>query len=171
MVLGIFGEIAKGVIEWSQSIVSTFGYLGVFLASFVGSATVILPAPVFLAIFAAGSVLNPWLVGIIGGLGAALGELTGYIVGRGGKKVIEKKHKKWIDRTKSWFEKHGAFPIITLFAATPLPDDVVGILCGVINYDLKKFFLATLIGKIAMMTALAWGGALGIQAVLQFFGG
>ena len=192
-------SIIAGIIEWSQSIVASFGYLGVFFASFVGSATVLLPAPVFLAIFTAGSVLNPWLVGIIGGFGAALGELIGYLVGFGGKKIAEKnkgghKHFKalrnwWssfrkkeikkeeqlekglIKRATKWFEKRGAFPVIILFAATPLPDDVVGIICGAIRYDVKKFFLATLIGKIAMMTTLAWGGFYGTQAVLQFFGG
>ena len=159
-----------GLIEWSQSVVGAFGYLGVFIVSFIGSATIILPAPVFLAIFAAGSVLNPWLVGIIGGLGAALGELTGYWIGRGGKKVIEKKHKKWLNKARKWFEAHGAFPVLVLFAATPLPDDVVGILCGVIKYDMKKFFLATLIGKIILTTVLAWGGFYGINWVLNLVG-
>ncbi len=201
MSFGIIGEITRIVIEWSQSVVAAFGYLGVFFASFIGSATVILPAPVFLAIFTAGSVLNPWLVGIIGGFGAALGELTGYAVGLGGKKIIEKKSLKsvhkhfgrirnlwsrfrrfeekgekkenegWMKKATKWFQGHGAFPVIVLFAATPLPDDVVGIICGAIRYDVKKFFLATLIGKIAMMTALAWGGFYGMQAVLGFFGG
>ena len=159
------------LLQWSQSMVAGFGYLGIFIVSIVGSATIILPVPAFLAIFAAGSVLNPWLIGIIGGLGSTIGEFTGYLVGMGGKKVIEKRHKKWLDRAKVWFEKHGAFPIIFLFAATPLPDDVVGILCGVIKYDVKKFFLATLIGKIVMTTALAWGGFYGIGWVLSLFGG
>ena len=68
-------------------------------------------------------------------------------------------------------ERHGAFLIIILFAITPLPDDVIGILCGVINYDVKKFFFASLTGKIVMNLFLAWGGFLGAQWVLGVFGG
>ena len=160
------------LIEWSQQAVANMGLLGVFLVSFIGSATVILPAPIFLAIFAAGSVLNPWLVGLVGGLGAAFGELTAYYVGMGGKRLVKKdEHNKWLERARAWFDKRGAFPVIVLFAATPLPDDVLGLLCGLIKYDIKKFFVASLIGKIILTTALAWAGFYGMEVVLQIFEG
>ena len=160
------------LIEWSQQAIASLGFLGVFLVSFVGSATVILPAPVFLAIFIAGKVMNPWLVGLIGGPGAAFGELVAYYVGRGGKKLVRKQeHHKLLEKAKVWLEKRGAFPVIVLFAATPLPDDVIGILCGLIKYDIKKFFVATLIGKIVLTTALAWAGFYGMEAVLQILEG
>ena len=166
-----FAAFVAGFIAWSQGVVNAFGYFGIFLISFIGSATIILPAPTFLAVFAAGSVLNPWLVGLFAGAGAAFGEITGYIVGLGGKQVIEKKHKKLLGRTKKWLEAHGAFPIIILFAATPLPDDIIGIICGAIKYNWKKFFLASFIGKLALNLALAWGGFYGVQWVLTAFGG
>ena len=156
--------------SWFQYLTDTFGYLGIFLVSFVGSATVILPLPSFAIIFAAGAVMNPWIVGMVAGFGAAFGELIGYAVGRGGEKIVEKKHGKWLDKGKFWFEKHGAFPILVLFAATPLPDDIVGILCGAIKYDIRKFFVATLIGKIFLNLALALGGFYGAQWVLGIFG-
>ena len=70
-----------------------------------------------------------------------------------------------------WMERHGAFSIVILFAMTPLPHDVIGILCGVINYNIKKFFLATLIGKVIMNLFIAWGGFLGVNWVLTVFGG
>ena len=62
------------------------------------------------------------------------------------------------------------FPVLILFAATPLPDDVLGILGGAISYPLKKFLLASFIGKAIMNIALAWGGFYGINWVLQVFG-
>ena len=64
-------------------LVHTFGYLGVFLASLIGSATIILPVPSFALVIAAGSQLDPLWVGIISGAGAAIGELTGYGLGYG----------------------------------------------------------------------------------------
>src|SRR3989338_9668902 len=166
----VLASLISGFIQWSQEIVFAFGYLGVFIIGFIGTVSIILPTPAFLAVFVAGSVLNPWLVGIIAGLGMAMGEVVGYGAGLIGKKVIEKKNKKWLKRAKVWFEKHGAFWIIILFSVSPLPDDIVGILAGMIKYDIKKFFLASLIGKIAMCMALAWGGFYGVQWVLSLFG-
>lgn len=166
----VLAGLIAGFIQWSQEIVLAFGYLGVFIIGFIGTVSIVLPTPAFLAIFVAGSVLNPWLVGIVSGLGMAIGELTGYGFGIVGKKVIEKKHKKWLKKAKGWFEGHGAFWVIILFSATPLPDDVVGFLSGMIKYDIKKFFVATFIGKTAMNIALAWAGFYGVQWVLGLFG-
>lgn len=155
---------------WAVGLSEVLGYPGIFLINLIGSASVIFPLPSFIVTFTFGAVLNPWLVGIFAGLGSALGELIGYVLGRGGKKLIEKKYEKTLKRSKAWMEKHGAFSIIVLFALTPLPDDIIGILCGVINYDVKKFFLASLIGKIIMNLFIAWGGFFGVSWVLSVFG-
>lgn len=157
--------------SWSQSVAAAWGYLGIFLISLVGSATVFFPVPAFFVVFASGAILNPWLVGISAGLGSALGELTGYGVGFVGKKAIEKKHEKWLKRANEWAGKYKMFTVIVIFAATPLPDDVLGILCGVIKYDVKRFFLASLTGKLIMNISLALGGYYGLQWVITVFGG
>ena len=164
-------SIAAQFVEWSNAIVLSMGYIGVFLVSFIGSASIIFPIPSFALIFALGAIMNPWIVGIVAGIGSALGELTGYLLGKGGGKIIEKKYKKHIEKYRKWFRKDRMFLIIALFAATPLPDDIVGIVCGVFNYNLKKFFLASLIGKIILNTALALGGFYGIGFVLTLIGG
>ncbi|MCB0107342.1 MAG: hypothetical protein KDE53_15585 [Caldilineaceae bacterium] len=54
-----------------------WGYLGAFLISLVASATIILPAPGIVVIMAMGAALNPFVLGIVAGLGSAFGELTG----------------------------------------------------------------------------------------------
>ncbi len=59
-----------------------YGYLGVFIISVLGNATLIFPAPSF-TVVAFGAVLNPYFVGILAGCGAAVGEMTGYTLGRG----------------------------------------------------------------------------------------
>jgi membrane protein YqaA with SNARE-associated domain len=147
--------------EWASQLAQDWGYLGVFVVSIVGNASIIFPVPSYLVVFALGSVLNPWILGVVAGAGAALGELTGYLLGLGGKQLIESKDRKLVPKAKKWIEKHGIFPILVLFAATPLPDDVVGILGGVIRYNLKKFLLATFIGKVIAHLALAWAGFYG----------
>jgi membrane protein YqaA with SNARE-associated domain len=164
-------SLLAGFLSWSQEVAVTWGYLGIFLVNLIGSATIIFPIPAFLVVFIFGAILNPWLVGISAAFGAALGEVVGYAVGLGGKKVIEKKYEKWLKKANKWMEKHRAFFIVTLFAATPLPDDILGIFCGAIKYDLKKFFLASLTGKLIMNLSLALGGYFGMQWVLTIFGG
>jgi len=156
---------------WANAIVLSMGYVGVFLVSFIGSATIIFPIPSFILVFALGAVMNPWLVGLTAGVGNALGELTGYALGKGGGKIIERKYKKEVKKYKKWFKKDNVFLLIVLFAATPLPDDVVGLICGMFHYDLKKFIAASVIGKCAMNLALAWGGYYGVRWILTVFGG
>ncbi|MEM2954870.1 MAG: VTT domain-containing protein [Candidatus Nanoarchaeia archaeon] len=157
--------------SWSASLVETFGYFGVFVVAFIGAATIFLPLPAFLIIFAFGAILNPWIVGFIAALGSTIGELSGYGLGLLTKKAVEKKHEKWLKKAKEWMEKYKAFFVIIFFAATPLPDDVLGILFGTVKYDLKKFLIATFIGKLILNLALALGGYYGIRWVLTFFGG
>ena len=147
-----------------------FEYLGVFLISFIGSSTIFLPLPAAAFVFLAGGFLNPVVLGISAGLGAGLGELTGYGIGFGGHKIIFKKEvgrrmKKVIDV----FKKKGTFYAIILLAATPLPDDILGISAGFLKYDLKKFFLASLIGKIILHLIIAYGGFFGINWIKSIF--
>lgn len=164
-------ELLAQFTEWSNNVVGSFGYLGIFLVSFIGSASIIFPIPVFALIFSLGAILNPWLVALSAGLGGAVGELTGYALGKGGEGVIKKRYKKLFERGKELFEHEQAFIAIVLFAATPLPDDVIGILGGMFQYDVKKFILASFIGKMIMSLGLAWGGFYGVRWVLTVFGG
>jgi membrane protein YqaA with SNARE-associated domain len=148
---------------------ASYGYIGIFLISLIGSATIFLPLPSAAFVFASGAFLNPFLVGIIAGLGSALGEFTGYAVGLGGRTVMKKKWEKDIKKAKKLFEKYGGFFIIFFFAATPLPDDVVGITAGILKYPVKKYFLASLIGKIVLHLFLAYSGFYGMHWVLRHF--
>ncbi len=165
-----FAALTSQFITFANGMAGTFGYLGIFAIAFLGSATIFFPTPAHLVVFAFGGILNPWIVGIVSGVGAALGEMTGYVLGYGGKEILEKKYRKDLVRAKRWMERHGAFLIIILFALTPLPDDVIGILCGVIKYSAKRFLLASMIGKIIMHLILAFAGYLSVQWIVGFFG-
>ena len=150
-------------------LVTTYGYLGIFLISLISYASIILPLPSSIFVFGAGAVLNPTLVGLVAAVGSAIGEISGYVVGLGGRKVIERKWKKSIGDVEKLFQKYGGFLIIIIFGATPLPDDIVGIFAGTIKYPFKKYFIATLIGKLILNLALAYSGFYGISWVLNMF--
>jgi len=165
---GLFWKYNDYLIE----IMKEYGYLGIFLINLIGSSTIIFPLPASALVFAAPRILslNPFLVALAASLGCSIGEFTGYALGFGGRKAIEKKWKKWVERTEKIFKKYGGFWVIIIFAATPLPDDVVGIVAGTFNYPLKKFLIASFIGKLILNLALAYGGYYGLDWILQFFG-
>jgi membrane protein YqaA with SNARE-associated domain len=159
------------VLEFFTSLMQTYGYLGIFLISIIESSTIIFPLGFAVVIFTSPALfnLNPFLVGLSAGLGAAIGEFTGYAIGFGGRKVIEKKWKKDFKKTEKLFQKYGGFLVIVLFAATPLPDDIVGILGGTLKYPLKKFFIASVIGKVILNLSLAYAGFYGVNWFLNSF--
>lgn len=165
--------------EFLIGLVYSFGYIGVFASSLIGSASIVLPVPIFFLIFTSGALLDPLLVGIIAGIGSAAGELVAYAIGFGGRKLIDKRKKKikikknmqeWFRLGERWMHKHGGFIVILIFSATPLPDDIIGIICGSIKYDIKKYFVACVLGKTALSVFLAYAGFYGINWVLGCMG-
>jgi len=118
-----------------QNSLGDLGYFGVFLIMFVTSATVILPAPGLLAVFAAGSAYNPILVGIFGGLGSALGELSGYLLGFGSSELAGEKNQAY-NKVRGWMNSNG---FITIFVFSVIPNplfDLAGIAAGSLKYSL-----------------------------------
>ena len=57
-----------------------YGYAAVFLVGLVSNATLILPVPGLAVSSVMGGVLNPWVVGLVGGLGQALGVVTIFVL-------------------------------------------------------------------------------------------
>ena len=68
---------------------AAFGYPGIFIISILANATVLLPAPGVAVVFTMGGILNPFFLGIVAGIGSAIGELSGYMAGYSGQAVIE----------------------------------------------------------------------------------
>lgn len=151
-----------------------FGYPGIFLVNLLGSATIVLPAPGLAIVLAMSAltnqagqlVFNPFWIGIAAGLGAALGELSGYAAGFSGQAIIE--NTRWYDRIHNFTERYGIVTIIIL-AILPLPlFDFAGIAAGSLKMSLPKFFIATLIGKLIKMWIVAYAGATGADWVSLF---
>lgn len=148
--------------------VSKWGYPGLFIVSFLSSASIFFPFPNFVLIFTFGAVLNPFLVAVVTAFGAAIGETTSYLVGLGGKKLLERKYPKQIKNMRDTFKKYGSDLWIIFLGATPLPDDIAGIFCGIIRYDFKRYFLATFIGKLILYLVLAYSGFYSINWILEY---
>jgi len=155
--------------EWMQQFALQFGYLGVFIISFIGAVSVVFPIPYTIVIFLLGGVLDPLFVAISGGLGAALGEFSGYAIGYYGRKVVSEKRRKKMDFMVKLFDRYGPVTIF-LFALTPLPDDLLFIPLGVMRYPFLKAFVPALLGKIVMTFILAYSGQQSIELIQTVFG-
>lgn len=158
------------ILDLFSMLLKVYGYLGIFIINAISSATIILPLPSSFLVFASGAILNPFLVGISAAIGSTIGEFSGYALGFGGRQIIKRKWKGWMKKTEKLIKSYGMFLVLVLFAATPLPDDIPGILAGVVRYPIKKFFIASLIGKLILNLILAYAGFYGARWVLQYLG-
>jgi membrane protein YqaA with SNARE-associated domain len=144
-----FGQWLADTIIWFYDEYGEVGiYIGVFVISIFGNFTVIFPVPYVIALIVVSAVVpgvNPFLLGLIGGLGASIGETTAWLIGRGSQEIIGDAES--IERMKGYIEKGWAPLIIFLFAATPLPDDAFLIVLGIVQYSIVKTLIYTFIGK------------------------
>lgn len=102
--------------------------------------------------------INVLLLGIFAGAGAAIGETSAWLIGRGGQELIEdSKYGKRLVRYGDLIERGWGIPLIILFAATPLPDDVLLLSLGLVDYSLVKAISACFVGKIIMCSLIAYG--------------
>ncbi len=133
-----------------------WGYVGVFLAAFLGSSTVIFPVPHLAFTFAMGAVLSPLLVGIVAGVGDTLGELWGYLLGYSLESKL--RSMRIFPQVCRWMERNGAATLFVL-ALFPVPFfDVAGLVGGSMSFPVWKFLGATWLGKTLKALIFAWGG-------------
>lgn len=153
-----------------DQIVKKYGYFGLFLVVFVTNASLFvgIPTPTYILLAVAAG-MNPWLVTIVAAFASALGESTGYVLGVGSRKAIERKYGHLLEQWKYYFRKH-AFLTMVVIASLPFPpDDIAGIIAGSMGYDYKMFLLATFIGKSIKYGATAVLTVTGIKIVDMVF--
>ena len=151
-----------------------FGYLGIFLISLIGSASVVLPLPGAAVVVGSGQVVDDVLgipffliVGVVAGLGETIGELTGYAAGVGGSVMLENRPAyRWLD---GWMRRNG---VGTIFILSVIPNpifDVAGFMAGAVRMSFWTFFVSVFVGKTIKSTLLALGGDIGLKAILDAF--
>lgn len=169
-VILLSAAITLSIVVWHERIqaLGQYGYLGVFLVSLMGNATVILPAPSLAAVFAIGAVLNPVLVGMVAGVGEALGELTGFLAGYGGRAVVEDRDA--FQRLERWVRRYG---LLVIFILSVIPNpffDLAGIAAGMMRFPLWQFLMSCWVGKTLKTVAFALAGAHSVDFVLRILG-
>ncbi len=144
------------------------GYGAVFLVGLISNATLVVPIPGLAVSSVMGGVFNPWLVGLVGGLGQALGELTGYMAGYSGQSLVQ--NRRLYDRLTRWMRRFGALTVFVL-ALIPNPVfDVGGLAAGALRFPLWQFLLACTAGKVLKNIAFAMLGYYGVGALARWLG-
>ena len=160
-VLFIYRDIVAEFEEW--------GYLGAFLISVVGNATVLLPMPGLLLVIAIGAILDPLLVSLIAGLGSAIGELSGYVVGYSGRAIAQDyRDNKWFIRADRWMKKRGTVTLFVFAFAPFLPFDVAGILGGAFRFPVWKFLVACFSGKTLLLLLMVYSASWGWDFLIRY---
>jgi uncharacterized membrane protein YdjX (TVP38/TMEM64 family) len=140
-----------------------YSYPGIFLLSFMAYATVFLPAPGTAVVFTMGAIFNPLIVALVAGAGAALGELTGYLVGFSSQPVIE--HASIYQRMVSWLTKYGPVAIFVL-SAIPNPFfDLTGLAAGALKMPVYKFLFWTWTGETLKMLIISYAGSSSLNSL------
>lgn len=137
-----------------------YGYVGIFLISIAANATIIIPLPGVAITTAMGAIFNPLGVAVAAGLGAALGELSGYLAGFSGQGVVE--NAAFYEKLTSWMQAHPRLNMLAILILAFIPNplfDIAGMAAGALKIPLWKFLIPCAIGKILKMLLFAYAGA------------
>jgi len=148
-----------------------YGYVGIFLISIAANATIIIPLPGVAFTTAMGAIFNPIGVAVAAGLGAAVGELSGYLAGFSGQGVMER--AALYERLTGWMKQHQNLAYVMIVALAFIPNplfDLAGMASGALKLPLWKFLLACVIGKILKMLMFAYAGHYSIDWITGLFG-
>ncbi len=162
-------------IDWEEQI-RAYGYFGVFIVSLGSTATILCPLPGEVALFTAPVIMDiSWLgvfwLGVVASVGATIGELTAYYAGRWGRTVAADKHMKNFEKTAHRMKRYGGMTIF-LFALTPLPFDIVGIVAGTLRFPVRDFLAFCWVGRLVRSLIVVYAGWYGWSSVERLlFGG
>ena len=131
------------------------GYLGLTIVSFFGSLIPFVPIPSFVlvATMAVGEQFDIHVLVLIAAFTATAAKQIIFYLSYGGRKIISEKTKKRMKPFQKLVKRYGGSAAFVA-AATPIPDDLVYIPLGLAKYNPKRFFVATLLGKIVLYYAI-----------------
>jgi membrane protein DedA with SNARE-associated domain len=145
------------------------GYPAIFLVCLVTNASVLVPLPGLGITVVGGGLFNPWIVGLVGGLGQTLGALNSYAAGYTSQTMLD--DLPFYPRVDGWMRRFG---VATVFVLATLPNPFFSaavILAGSLRMPLAVFVPVCLAGKIIKSTSAALAGHYGIAMLRGLLGG
>ncbi len=127
------------------------GYLILALVNFFGSLIPFVPLPGFLllATMSVGNEYDLHVLALLSAITATVAKQMIFFVSFSGRRIMNEKTRKRMRPFERLVKKYGAAAAFVA-AATPMPDDIIFIPLGLAKYNPKRFFIATLTGKIVL---------------------
>ena len=168
------GTTVPFALGWlDQENLKALGYPGIFLANFLGTATVFVPVPGLTAagqtliVLGADTLFKPGVVA--GAAGMTLAESTAYLAGTVARGVAEERQMplggrlgRWLHRAAAWIDCLMArYGFVTLLVLAGVPNplfEFAGITAGAVRMNFWRFLLAVAIGKTMRALMLAFVG-------------
>jgi len=146
------------------------GYLSLSLVNFFGSLIPFVPLPGFL-LLATMAVENQYdlhVLALLSAITATIAKQIIFYLSYGGRRIINEKTRKKMRPFERLVKRYGAAAAF-IAAATPIPDDLVYVPLGLAKYNPKRFFIATLTGKIVLSyTIVLVSHFLGVSLIQPF---
>ncbi len=127
------------------------GYVGLGIVSFFGSLIPFVPVPHFLllATMSVGDKFDLHILALLSAITATAAKQIIFYASYGGSRIINEKTRNRMKPFQRLVKRYGAAAAFVA-AATPIPDDIIYVPLGLAKYSPKKFFVATLSGKIVL---------------------
>ena len=183
--LGILGIVATigmavAVIYYNDQLneLQHWGYLGAFIISILGGATIIIPVPMLAVVFALGSAMDQlWQVALVG-LSAALGELIGaltiYMTGHGAGRVIVENRRGRIqlayEKLLGLMERKG--PLVLFIVASVVNPFFypAALAAGALRFGIWKYSIIVFAGKTIKCMTVVYAGYYGLKSIFRAIG-
>jgi len=127
------------------------GYLILALVNFFGSLIPFVPLPGFLllATMSVGNEYDLHVLALLSAITATVAKQMIFFVSFSGRRIMNEKTRKRMRPFERLVKRYGAAAAFVA-AATPMPDDIIFVPLGLAKYNPKRFFVATLTGKIVL---------------------
>ncbi|MDD2752790.1 MAG: DedA family protein [Candidatus Omnitrophica bacterium] len=148
-----------------NSLITNFGDLGLFLGMFLESS--FFPIPSEAVVMAAGAIGIPLgSIIIFGSLGATLGSIVGYCIGRYAAEPIILRYGKFVfikphhlQKAEAFARKYGAWSVFLGRLLPIIPFKVFSVSAGIARLSFIPFIICTLLGVVPRMYLLGVFGA------------
>ena len=122
------------------------------------------PTPYVFVVWFAGfnlrtqNIFFPTLVALVASVGCLIGEMGGYLVGRGVAEASKGREFRTIQQLQTLLTRHPrlAPALVFFFGLTPLNDDLLIVPLGFIKYSARKTVFFCWLGKLGMMLVLGY---------------
>ena len=170
----------ESLIELVTTLIEDYLYLGVFLAALIE--TIIPPIPTMAVFPTAGFIaaqnglglLELFLLGILGGLGASIGSTVIYLIAlKLGRTALLKYLKyvkvseKKLTKVEQWFQKYGDKAVL-FGRMIPVFREMVSIPAGLLKMKIPKFLAYTILGSCGWSMTLIFIGYYFGTAAIEF---